>query len=209
MVCTTTAQIWKTVSACISQMISWFGTVNLHKEMQVLRRSSKNNPLCKISGQARSKHFHSSAQLRHLSNLFSWPDIFCNIRSTDHIICRIFFRKHLNQIWPIQAIGKRPSPALGTLQTFTRSAPVSTLSIVVTTVNLRSARAYLIRDNTIYMSNVSDKKCLMRTDFPWFHYKRLQVDNKHMMQRIISSQSDFYEKFIWFSLLEACIFFRH
>lgn len=173
-------------------------------------RSSNNNPLCKISGQARTRHFHSSAQLRHLSNLFSRPDLFCSIRSTDNIICRIFFRKHLNQIWLIRATGKRPSPALGTLQTFSHSAAVSTVTIVVTTVNLRSAGAYLITDNTIYVSNVSDKKkCLMRTDFPCFHYKQLQVDNKHTMQCIIPFWSDFYQKFISFSLLEACIFFEH
>lgn len=211
MVCTTTAQTWKTVSVCISQIISWFGTVNLHRETQVLMRFSNDNPLCTISGQAGTRHFHSSAQLRLLWNLFSRPVTFCNIRSPDNITCHIFFRKHLNQIWLIQAIGKRPSPAPGTLQTFTRSAAVSAVSTVVTTVNLRSAGAYLITDNTSYVSNVADKKKkrLMRTDFPCFHYQRLQVDNKHLMQCVIPFWSDLHQKFICFSLLEARTFFEH
>lgn len=70
----------------------------------------------------------------------------------------------------------------------------------MTTVNLRSAGAYLITDNTIYVLDVSDKKKekkhLMRTDFPCFHYRQSQVDDKHTMRRIIPFWSDFYQKSI-------------
>jgi len=49
-------------------------------------------------------------------------------------------------------------PCSGNTVNIHPSAAVPTESIVVTTVNLKSAEAYLITHNTIHTSNVSDKK---------------------------------------------------
>lgn len=108
-------------------------------------------------------------------------------------------------LYPLQ---KAPKPALaysgnqqvslpcsGDAANSHRSTAMSTVRIIVTTVNLRSAGAHLITDSTIYTSNVSDMKKtqgLMRTDFPCFPYKQMQMDTKHVMQFIIPFWSDLH-----------------
>lgn len=59
----------------------------------------------------------------------------------------------------------------------------ATGNVAVTNICLSCAQAQVTTGSTW---NVSDYFLKKKTSvFQWFHYKWLQVDNKHMMQRII------------------------